>query len=462
MSVRGGRGPRDPMAGPEPTAGRRRNGYHRTGRYGRGPGDQRRFEAYGDSGGGLGGLIRFVLFLVILAAVVLLVMATVARPMVRMVVVPFAEGNPGALKIGLVEELVREDLGATLTQPAGADPTEVVFTVADGDTPETLAPKLADAGVIASERAFLFEARMNELGADLKAGRFALALDLTPGEVVDGLVNNRIVIATVPVTFREGLRIEQMAAKLQTVEGTQVDASEFYDLVMEPPDSLLGDYPWLLDVKVRPEGASLEGFLYPATYTIRVGDATPTTAEDLVRMMLDAFYKRVGPDRLDVPESRKLTFHEVLTLASIVEREAVLDDERPLIAGVYQNRIDRVPSVKHGLLQADPTVIYAVDTVNLGEYDPTWVEYVFWTVPEGGSLRDQPLPESLAGYNTYVVRGLPPGPIVTPSLASLDAALTPDTKSGYTYFVAIPEGKGAHDFSKSLAEHEKKLKKYGY
>ncbi len=462
MSVRGGRSPRDPMAGPEPTTGRRRNGYHRTGRYGRGPGDQRRYEAYGDSGGGLGGLIRFALFLVILAAVVLLVMATVARPMVRMVVVPFAEGNPGALQIGFVADLVREDLGDALTQPAGTQATEVEFVVESGDTPATLAPRLEKAGIITSPRAFLFEARMNGLAENLDAGRFALTLNLTPGGVVDGLVNNRIVIQTVNVTFREGLRLEQMTAKLATVTGTQVDPAEFLDLARNPPDALLADYPWLLDEKVRPKGASLEGFLYPATYTLRAEAASPTDAEGLVRMMLDTFYKRVGPDRLDVPESRKLTFYEVLTLASIVDREAVLDDERPLIAGVYQNRIDQVPSVKHGLLQADPTVIYAVDTVNLGDYDPTWVDYVFWTVPKEGSLKDQPLPESLAGYNTYVVRGLPPGPIATPSLASLDAALTPDTKSGYTYFVAIPEGKGAHDFSKSLAEHEKKLKKYGY
>jgi UPF0755 protein len=450
------------MTGSAPAAARRKNGYQRTGRYGRGPGDQRRYEAYGDRRGGLWGLLRFVLFLLILAVVVLAVMMTVARPMVRMLVVPLAEDNPGALRIGLVQDLVREDLGAQLTQPAGNDATSVEFLVESGDTPATLAPRLEADGIITSQRAFLFEARMNDLGAQLNAGRFALALNLTPAEVVDGLVNNRIVIATVAVTFREGLRIEQMAAKLQTVTGSQVDAKAFYDLAMKPTDSVLGDYPWLLDEKVRPKGSSLEGFLYPATYTLRVGDATPTTAEDLVRMMLDAFYERVGPERLEVPAERGLTFHQVLTLASIVEREAVLDDERPLIAGVYQNRIDRVPSVKHGLLQADPTVIYAVDTVNLGEYGPDWVSYLFWTVPKEGSLKDQPLPESLAGYNTYVVQGLPPGPIATPSLASLDAALVPNTKIGYTYFVAIPEGKGAHDFSKSLAEHEKKLKKYGY
>ena len=77
-------------------------------------------------------------------------------------------------------------------------------------------------------------------------------------------------------------------------------------------------------------------------------------------------------------------------------------------------------------------------------------------------MRDQPLPEALAGYNTYKVRGLPPGPIATPSLASIDAALAPDTKSGYTYFVAIPDGDGAHDFSKYARGARAKLRKYGY
>ena len=108
----------------------------------------------------------------------------------------------------------------------------------------------------------------------------------------------------------------------------------------KPTDALLGDYPWLLDENVRPKGASLEGFLYPATYDLRTDGTNPTTADDLVRMMLNAFYAR-RQDRLDVPAKRGLTFYQVLTLASIVEREAVLDEERPLIAGVYQNRLDR-------------------------------------------------------------------------------------------------------------------------
>jgi UPF0755 protein len=446
------------MPDTQPT--RRANPYTRSGRYGRGPGDQRRYERYANPHGGLWGIARFLLFLVILGAVVLVTMATVARPLVRAVVVPWAEGNPAALRIGFVEDLVREDLGPALTEPASNDPSRVEFTVEEGDTPAALAPRLLEAGIITSERAFLFQARID--GLELTAGDYDLGLNMTPAEVVDGLVRNRIELRTINVTFREGLRLEQMTALLVTkLPDSKVDPEAFYKLVTKPTDALLGDYPWLLDETVRPKGATLEGFLYPATYTLRVDPVEPTTADDLVRMMLDAFIDRVGEERLDVPASRKLTFYQVLILASIVEREAVLDEERPVIAGVYQNRIDRVVSVKHGLLQADPTIIYAVDTVELGKYGPDWAQYVFWTVPEGG-IKDQQLPERLAGFNTYLVRGLPPSPIATPSIASLDAALKPDTKSGYTYFVAIPDGGGAHDFSKSLAEHERKLRKYGY
>jgi len=408
--------------------------------------------------------VRFVVFLFLLAAGVLVVMTTVARPILRAVVVPWAEDNPSALRVDWIADLVREDLGAALTEPHDGGADEIDITVIEGDTPVTLAPKLEEAGVIGSQRAFLFEARTRELAPKLVAGRFALAGNLTPGEVVDGLINNRIVVRTVQLRFREGIRLEQMTAQLQATEGVPFDPKDFYELVTQPTDALLGDYPWLLDEAVRPKGASLEGFLYPATYTLSVGSENQSTAEDLVRMMLDTFHERVGQERLEVPESRKLTFYQVLTLASIVEREAVLDDERPLIAGVYQNRIDRLPQVRTGLLEADPTVIYAVDTKNLGAYSTEWRNYFFWTVPKGGPLRDQTLPDGLDAYNTYTHRGLPPGPIATPTVASIDAALKPNTKAGYKFFVAIPNSdpKGKHDFSKTLAEHERKLAKYGY
>ena len=267
-------------------------------------------------------------------------------------------------------------------------------------------------------------------------------------------------VETVNVTFREGLRLEQMTAKLMTVD-SKVDPKEFYDLVTKPTDALLGDYPWLLDPAILPKGASLEGFLYPATYTLRVGADAPTTADGLVRMMLDAFYARVGADRLAVAKSRGLTFHEVLTMASIVEREAQQEEERPLIAGVYQNRITpkKWPT---GLMQSDPTIFYVNDTLQLEKLKfAEWTKYVFWA-----ALKEQlpvPLPPELAGYNTYTHKGLPPGPICSPALASIDAALAPDTKTGYLFFIAKGDGTGTQrvreDAGRARQERQEVLKK---
>ncbi|HEY3333766.1 MAG TPA: endolytic transglycosylase MltG [Candidatus Limnocylindrales bacterium] len=457
MSVRGGRGPRDEQDG----GGTYRNGYQRTGRYGRGPGDQRKYERYGSRNGGMGGILKFVVFLGLLAGGVLLLLVTVARPVVRAVIVPWADDNPAALRIPFVEDLVREDIGAALTAPAPGTSDQIAFTVESGDTPATIAPRLVEQGIVTDPRAFLFQARLDDLATRLTAGQFALAGNLTPAQVVQGLVANRITVRTVSVTFREGLRIEQMTAKLEADGDTQIDAQAFYKLAMDPPDELIADFPWLLEKGVHPKGASLEGFLYPATYDIRVGDANATTAEALIRMMLTAFYDRVGEERLGVPDKRGLTFYEVLTMASIVEREAVLDEERPLIAGVYQNRITpkKWPT---RLLQSDPTIFYVHDTLKLQDLKVAdWTKYVFWDALPSGYRLPKPLPDAIAGYNTYTSRGLPPGPICSPAVESIDAALKPDTKKGYLFFIAKGDGTGSSAFARTQAEHDRNVAKYG-
>ena len=187
-----------------------------------------------------------------------------------------------------------------------------------------------------------------------------------------------------------------------------------------------------------------------------MGDDNPTTAEDLVRQMLDAFHDRVGAD-LTVPAKRGLTFYQVLTLASIVEREAQLDSERPLIAGVYQNRLNpkKWPT---GLLQSDPTIFYVNDTVQLDAMKfQQWQDYVFWD-----KLKEQlpaTLPKALAGYKTYTSKGLPTGPISSPSVASINAALAPNTKDGYLYFLARATA-GNSAFAKTHAEQTANIAKY--
>jgi len=135
----------------------------------------------------------------------------------------------------------------------------------------------------------------------------------------------------------------------------------------------------------------------------------------------------------------------------------LLDEERAVVAGVYRNRMERGM-----LLNADPTVIWGVDLLNLAETDVAgWPDYSFWNVPDA-PLASIEFPAEIAGYQTYQVAGLIPGPICTPTVASIDAALAPDTRKGYLYFVAIPDGDGKHDFSKTYEQHLAKLREYGY
>ncbi len=412
------------------------------------------------SGFRLPGIIRFLLFAGVLAGIVLLVMLTALRPVLRTGVVGWAWDNPGSImRFPFVADLVREDLGAALTAPNGGDATEQVFTVNPGDTIYTLAPRLVQEGYATNPRPFLFAALENGLSDKLAAGTFVLRANMTPVEVADALITARVTVTTEDITFREGLRIEQMTALLQTKQ-VGFDPKDFYDLAKHPPAELLADYDWLQ----LPKGASLEGFLYPDTYTLVTastgGPAEVTTAEGLIRKLLDRFAEVVGPDRIAVPAARHMTFYQIVTLASIVEHEAAVDKERPLIAGVYQNRLNGYKGVAR-ILNADPTVTFATDTMALAQLPfEKWQEYFFWKVP-AGPLASVHVDADLQGYQTYQVDGLIPGPISTPSLASIDAALNPNTATGYLYFVLIPNTH-EHAFAKTLKEHQANLRKYGY
>ena len=177
-------------------------------------------------------------------------------------------------------------------------------------------------------------------------------------------------------------------------------------------------------------------------------------------MLLDRFAEVVGEDRMNVPKDRGMTFYQVVSLASIVEHEAALDEERALIAGVYQNRLNGLHGIAR-ILNADPTVTYATDTMALAKLPfDQWKDYFFWKVP-AGPLAGVQVDANLQGYQTYQSGGLIPGPISTPSLASIDAALRPNTATGYLYFVLIPDTK-QHAFAKTLKEHNANLRKYGY
>jgi len=414
-------------------------------------------------GGGIPGFLKFLVFAVVLGGFVLIVGMTALRPVVNSAVVSWASDSPSALSIPFVRDIVREDLGANLTTPASSDETQVTFVVAPGDSATTIARRLEGEGFLRDSRAFIFEATARDLTADLKSGEFILRKNLTPDELVTALLDPPA-IPYVDVAMRSGLRLEQLTALLQKTQdeqGLEADPAEFYELATDPPSTLLEDYPWLRTALAgAPDGVepTLEGFLWPSTYRV----LPDTSAEELVRLMLDKFIAEVGEDRLAVPKDRGLTFYQVLTLASIVEREAVLPGEKPLIAGVYQNRIDGIKGVKNKLLNADPTVIYGADTVALSELPfDEWQGYFFWKVPEA-KMKDVELQGPLAGFQTYQNPGLVPWPIATPTLGSIDAALEPDTKDKYIYFLAIPDGGGEHAFAKTSKEHQENRKKYGY
>lgn len=456
MTIRSGGGPRDPRSQARPYdedayATEAMSAYPDPSRYG-----NRNGRGGGGGSHGLLGLIKFLIFAVVLAAIVLVVSLTALRPVVDSTILSWAAENPAALSLPFVKDLVREDLGAALEVPVSTDPAQVEFVVETGDTASTIAGRLGEEGLVADPRTFIFIAIDRNLTSKLQVGTFVLRKNMTPYQLVTALLQPEQ-IKYVDIALRTSLRLEQITAKLQTLQ-LDMDPQDFYDLAKTPPASLLADYPWLRTIlKDAPKGASLEGFLWPGTYRV-LPDTTP---DELVRLMLDNFYENVGEDRLKVPTERGMNFYQVLTLASIVEREAVLDEERPTIAGVYQNRVDGYKGIAP-ILNSDPSVFYAIDTMALTKLQfDQWKAYAFWT-PPGKALAEVKVTEALQGYQTYQNAGLIPGPICTPTLPSIDAALEPDSAPGYIYFVAIPDGGGAHAFAKSYKEHQANLKKYGY
>lgn len=481
MTIRGGAGPRDgkepvrprpPMArplgdvsrSPGETARQADETWRRadpTPAEPRGPSPRRRAPRPGTvsgydvarqrPGSGIGGLVRILLFLAVAAAIVLVALGTVLRPLTRTLVVGFANANPGALEMPFVAEFVREDLGEALTAPASDDASEVEFTVETGETAARIAERLAVDGLVRDARAFLLIAIEKDLTSQLAAGTFLLRRNLTPEQLVATLLEAKD--PSLVIQFRPGLRLEQMTAYLEArpdeIATLQLDAEDFLTLVRDPPAELLADYPWL----ELPKGATLEGYLAGGAYRV----LPDTTAEELVRKLLDRFIEEVGTGRIQAAEAKGIAFRDVLSLASLVERETRLESEKPVVAGVYRNRVDR-----EMLLNADPTVIWGVDLLALGELRlAAWPEYSFWNVPSE-PMASIEFPEAIAGYQTYKNRGMIPGPICTPTVTSIDAALAPDTQDGFLYFVAIPDADGKHDFSKSYEEHLEKLRTYGY
>ncbi len=315
----------------------------------------------------------------------------------------------------------------------------VAFQVTGDDNADTIADRLVGADLIRSP--FVFTSSLTTFGGNLQPGDYTLERGMTVRDIVSTITSNPdeaasgdasdsgndAEVTTSQVTIIENLRMEQTAAEYEKA-GLPGGAAAF----MEATQADYSDqFPFLAD---RPDGATLEGYLFPETYTV-TSDMNP---EDAIVQMLTIFDQRFTQDLRDQAAEQNLTINEVLTLASIVEREAQLPEERPTIAAVYLNRIEAGM-----MLQADPTVQFVLGN-----------ESDWWPVLEP----DQPQSaEAQSPYNTYANEGLPPGPICSPSYDSIYAVLNPDVVD-YLYFVA--DGSGGHVFANTLEEQQVNIDTY--
>lgn len=324
-----------------------------------------------------------------------------------------------------------------LSIPVGTNPQQRPFAIMPGEPARFVAQRLAAAGFIHDADLFNLYLRVTGLERRIEAGNFILAETMTMPEIAEAL--QTALFEEVPVTIPEGFRAEEIAERLS--ENNVMEPDRFLAAVRAPRSlSIFGDYEFLQDL---PPDATLEGFLFPDTYRFPVFASTP---ELVLAPFLNNFEAKVGEEGLRGGASG-LSGRNLITLASIVEREAVQADERPLIASVYLNRLNGVCMGQVGgtYLQADPTVQYARGTVG------NW-----WWKPQ----RIEDYATVISPYNTYLNQGLPPGPIASPGLSAIESTQNP-TPSEYCFFVATGDD-GRHVFARTLAEHEQNMQMYGY
>jgi UPF0755 protein len=346
-----------------------------------------------------------------------------AVPVLALVALVVLVGSGAWLLAGTPSSLVNEEPPRMGPTPSSGSET-VVVEVVEGEDAEEIGRKLEAEGVIESGRRFQVLTALMGLGNQLAAGQYQFEQGEATLTVIQRISQG--VTSPLVVTVREGLRQEEIAELLEQRE--VLPAAEFLRALGESYTS-----SFLAEV---PAGAGLEGYLFPATY----GFSRDTPGHDAVQQFVTAFDQRYRESMLPLlPQPDGLTFHESVTLASIVEREARVPEERPVIASVFLNRLEQ------GLpLQADPTVQYAIAS------DPASVaQYGWWK--SGLTLADLAFDSP---YNTYENIGLPPGPIANPGLDSVLAVLQP-AETDFLFFVARPDG--SHVFAQTLEEHRQNV-----
>ncbi len=307
-----------------------------------------------------------------------------------------------------------------VTTPFEHQSADRIVTIDPGSGTQTIIGRLGEAGVVAHPLALKIYLRITGQGGNLKAGDYKFPSPISPLQAVEKIRRGEVDLER--VTIPEGFNRFDIAETLASKTG-KASTEEFLRL-MEDQTPI---------EQIAPAARNLEGYLFPDTYNYN----SKTTPADLIQLMVNRFDEVFAPDWSARASQVGLTVHQVVTLASIIEKEAKVPDERPHMASVFFNRL------KRGMpLASDPTFIYAA--ILAGDYDGN---------PNHLRHRDRYSP-----YNTYLVSGLPPGPIASPGRASLEAVLNPDSTDDL-YFVVNGTG-GRHKFSRTAAEHEAAVEEY--
>jgi UPF0755 protein len=282
------------------------------------------------------------------------------------------------------------------------------FVVREGMHLKEISRTLEKEGLVKNSTAFILLAKINGCSRMLKAGEYLLNPAMPPKRILEMMTRGEVALHT--VTIPEGLSIEQIADVLSSNGLIERDKFLMYAL----SDGI--------EIKYGINGPGLEGYLYPDTYQFAAGLSAGAIIDTMIKRFRE-ITDQFGPK---IAESG-MTLHEIVTLASIVEKETGKASERPLIASVFLNRMR-----KRMRLESDPTVIYGIKNFS-------------------GNLKKSDL-STYTPYNTYVIRGLPPGPIANPGMDSIKAVLYP-AETDYLYFVS--KNDGSHHFSSSLQEHNR-------
>lgn len=298
--------------------------------------------------------------------------------------------------------------------PPAKHPPSKVVVITEGAPFQQVAALLERERLIKSRSAFVILGKSQSADRKVHAGEYELNAGMTPSEILSKLLSGQVLLH--PLTIPEGLTLIQIA-DLVSQQGF-TDHAEFLRLAK--------DRTFIASLGIRAD--TLEGYLYPNTYKF------PRTvkAREVLVAMVEQLRQVVGPDLLIRMQELKMTLHEVLTLASVIEKETGFGGERPEISAVFHNRLKQ-----HIPLQSDPTVIYGLPAFD-------------------GNLRKKDL-LSPSPYNTYRVKGLPPGPIANPGIQAIRATLYP-SDSRALYFVSRNDG--TTQFSKTLTEHNQAVEKY--